>query len=43
MTNAIDSMHMQLRKVVKNRGRFPSDEADSKLVYVALRNIEKNG
>jgi transposase-like protein len=41
-TNAIESMHMQLRKIVKNRGHFPTDEAASKLLYLALRNIEKN-
>jgi transposase-like protein len=28
-TNAIESMHMQLRKIVKNRGHFPSDEVKS--------------
>lgn len=33
---------MQLRKIVKNRGHFPSDEAASKLLYLALRNIEKD-
>lgn len=38
-TNAIESFHMQLRKVLKNRGHFPSDEAASKLIYLALRNI----
>jgi transposase-like protein len=41
-TNAIESLHMQLRKIVKNRGHFPSDEAASKLLFLALRNIEKN-
>jgi transposase-like protein len=41
-TNAIESMHMQLRKIVKNRGHFPSDEAASKLLYLALRHIEKD-
>jgi transposase-like protein len=41
-TNAIESMHMQLRKIVKNRGHFPSDEVASKLLYLALRNIEKD-
>lgn len=41
-TNAIESMHMQLRKIVKNRGHFPSDEAASKLLYLALRNIQKD-
>jgi transposase-like protein len=41
-TNAIESMHMQLRKIVKNRGHFPNDEAASKLLFLALRNIEKD-
>jgi transposase-like protein len=41
-TNAIESMHMQLRKIVKNRGHFPTDEVASKLLYLALRNIEKD-
>ncbi|WP_042688452.1 transposase, partial [Candidatus Glomeribacter gigasporarum] len=26
-TNAIESLHMQLRKIVKNRGHFPNDQA----------------
>jgi putative transposase len=38
-TNAIESLHMQLRKIIKNRGHFPSDEAAAKLIYLALRNI----
>jgi putative transposase len=42
VTNAIESMHMQLRKIVKNRDHFPTDEAASKLLYLALRNIEKD-
>ena len=41
-TNAIESMHMQLRKIVRNRGHFPSDEAASKLLYLVLHNIEKD-
>ena len=40
-TNAIESLHMQLRKVLKNRGHFPSDEAATRLTYLALRNITK--
>jgi hypothetical protein len=40
-TNAIESLHMQLRKVLKNRGHFPSDEAATKLIYLTLRNITK--
>ena len=38
-TNAIESLNMQLRKVTKNRGHFPSEEAAGKLIYLALRNI----
>ena len=33
---------MQLRKIVKNRCHFASDEAAGKLLYLALRNIEKD-
>ncbi len=40
-TNAIESLNMSLRKVTKNRGHFPSDEAMFKLLYLALRNIAK--
>ena len=38
-TNAIESLNMSLRKVTKNRGSFPSDEAMFKLLYLALNNI----
>ncbi len=41
-TNAIESLHMRLRKIVKNRGHFPSDEAATKLLFLALRNLAKN-
>jgi len=40
-TNAIESVNMSLRKISKNRGSFPSDEALSKLFYLALMNISK--
>lgn len=40
-TNAIESLHMQLRKIIKTRGHFPNDEAAVKLIYLALRNITK--
>jgi putative transposase len=40
-TNAIESLHSQLRKIIKSRGHFPSDEAATKLLYLALRNIKK--
>ena len=39
-TNAIESLHMQLRKIIKTRGHFPTDEAAVKLLYLALRNIQ---
>lgn len=38
-TNAIESMNRSLRKIIKTRGAFPSDEAATKLMYLALRNI----
>lgn len=38
-TNAIESLNMRLRKIIKNRGHFPSDEAAKKLLYLALRDI----
>lgn len=38
-TNAIESTNMGVRKVIKTRGSFPTDEAALKLVYLALRNI----
>ena len=40
-TNAIESVHMQLRKIIKTRGHFPTDEAAAKLLYLALRNLSK--
>jgi len=40
-TNAIESLNMSLRKVTKNRGSFPNDEAMIKLLYLALNNIAK--
>jgi putative transposase len=40
-TNAIESLNRSLRKIIKNRGAFPSDEAAIKLMYLALRNIAK--
>lgn len=40
-TNAIESLNYTLRKVIKNRSLFPNDEAVFKLLYLALRNIEK--
>ncbi len=40
-TNAIESLNMSLRKVIKTRASFPNDDAAFKLLYLALRNIAK--
>ena len=40
-TNAIESINMSLRKIIKNRSSFPTDEAASKLLYLALNNISR--
>jgi putative transposase len=39
-TNAIESLNYQLRKIIKNRGHFPSDTAVIKLLWLAIRDIE---
>ncbi len=41
-TNAIESLHRQLRKVLKTRGHMPSDEAALKLLFLAVRNAQKS-
>ena len=38
-TNAIESVNARLRKILKTRGHFPSDDAAAKLIWLALRNI----
>ena len=40
-TNAIESLNMSLRKVIKNKRAFPTDEAATKQLYLALKNISK--
>ncbi len=40
-TNAIESVNMSVRKIIKNRGSFPSDESALKLLYLALQNIAR--
>jgi putative transposase len=40
-TNAVESLNMSLRKIIKTRGSFPSEEAALKLLYLALRNHSK--
>ena len=39
-TNAIESLNYQLRKIIKNRGHFPTDDAAVKLLWLAIRDIE---
>ena len=38
-TNAIESVNARLRKIIKTRGHFPTDDAAAKLIWLALRNI----
>ena len=38
-TNAIESINARLRKIIKTRGHFPTDDAANKLIWLALRNI----
>ena len=40
-TNAIESMNMTLRKVLRNHRSFPTDESAMKVVYLAIANISK--
>jgi putative transposase len=46
-TNAIESLNMSLRKIIKTRGSFPSEQAALKLLYMALKNVvakwQRNG
>ena len=37
-TNAVESLNRSLRKIIKTRGSFPSDEAAMKLLYLAIQN-----
>jgi putative transposase len=40
-TNAVESLNMTLRKVIKTRASFPNEEAATKLLYLALLNVAK--
>ena len=42
-TNAIESLNRVIRKSIKTRGSFPTDEAATKLIYLAIRKFEKSG
>lgn len=41
-TNAIESVNARLRKIIKTRGHFPTDDAATKLIWLALRNITED-
>lgn len=38
-TNALESVHARLRKILKTRGQFPTDDAAIKLIWLVLRNL----
>ncbi|MEW6210691.1 MAG: IS256 family transposase [Acidobacteriota bacterium] len=40
-TNAIESLNFSLRKIIRNRGLFPNDEAVMKILYLAIRNAAR--
>lgn len=42
-TNAMESLNRVIRKSIKTRGSFPTDEAATKLIYLAIRSFEKDG
>ncbi len=42
-TNAIESLNRVIRKTTKTRGGLPTDDAATKLIYLAIRNFEKSG
>ena len=43
VTNAIESLNRVIRKTTKTRGSFPTDDAATKLIYLAIRSFEKTG
>jgi putative transposase len=40
-TNTIEALNRQIRKTIKTRGQFPTDDAARKLLYLAIINAEK--
>ena len=42
-TNAVESLNQFLRKTLKTKGSFPTEEAATKLIFLAIRNFEKGG
>jgi transposase-like protein len=41
-TNTIEALNRQIRKVIKTKGHFPTEDAARKLIYLAIRNAEQN-
>jgi putative transposase len=41
-TNTIEALNRQIRKVIKTKGHFPTEDAARKLIYLAIRNAERN-
>jgi putative transposase len=39
-TNSIEALHRQLRKIIKTRGHFPTEDAARKLIYLAIQKAE---
>ncbi len=40
-TNLIESLNARLRKVTRNRGQFPTEQAALKVLYLAVRNLDE--
>jgi transposase-like protein len=40
-TNAMETLNRVIRKSIKTRGWFPTEDAATKLIYLAIRNVEK--
>ena len=41
-TNAIESLNASVRKAIRNKGHFPSEQAATKLIWLSLRHITEN-
>ena len=41
--NAVESLNRVLRKTLKTKGSFPTEEAATKLIFLTIRNFEKGG
>ena len=40
VTNSIEALHRQIRKIIKTRGHFPTEDAARKLLYLAITKAE---